>query len=99
MALQGIGQYAFDPLIEGEQITFGGAQIGRGYDPGAVTGDRGIGGSAELRYSGHLPEYWVQALQPYIFFDAAEVWNMNLPSSFSFLHCLDRRGNSAVVPV
>lgn len=84
VALQGIGQYSFKPLIEGEQITFGGAQIGRGYDPGAITGDQGIGGSVELRYSGHLPEYWVQAFQPYLFFDAAEVWNVNLPSSFDF---------------
>jgi hemolysin activation/secretion protein len=84
VALQAVGQYAFKPLIEGEQITFGGAQIGRGYDPGAITGDQGIGGSAELRYSGHLPEYWVEALQPYIFLDGAEVWNIDQPSNFDF---------------
>jgi hemolysin activation/secretion protein len=69
------GQYAGEPLIEGEQILFGGTQIGRGYDPGAVTGDSGFGSSIELRYDHPLPQYFIQNLQPYAFFDAAEVWN------------------------
>lgn len=68
------GQYAFVPLITGEQITFGGTQIGRGYDPGGITGDQGVGGSAELRYDFHFAESFVHALQPYIFVDAARTW-------------------------
>lgn len=75
------GQYSLQPLITGEQILFGGTQIGRGYDPGAITGDSGLGGSFELRYDTHLPDYYINAMQPYVFFDAAKVWNKARPAS------------------
>ena len=68
------GQYAFVPLITGEQITFGGDQIGRGYDPGAITGDEGLGASAEFRYDFHFADSFVRALEPYVFVDGAETW-------------------------
>lgn len=84
LALAAQGQYSFDPLIAGEQITFGGSQIGRGYEPGAVTGDHGLGGSVELRYSARLPQLFVTALQPYLFYDAAQVWNIDEPSEFDY---------------
>jgi len=71
------GQYAFERLITGEQIAFGGTQIGRGYDPGAITGDHGVGGSAELRYDLHFADFFVQSIQPYVYADAAETWYMN----------------------
>jgi hemolysin activation/secretion protein len=70
------GQYGFNPLLTGEQFAFGGAQTGRGYDPGALTGDRGIGGSIELRYDQGFTMFPVQAVQPYVFYDAARVWNV-----------------------
>jgi hemolysin activation/secretion protein len=76
MALSAQGQYGFNPLLTGEQFAFGGAQIGRGYDPGALTGDRGLGGSIELRYDRRFTMSPVQALQPYVFYDAARVWNV-----------------------
>jgi hemolysin activation/secretion protein len=75
VALAAEGQYACEPLIEGEQVLFGGTNIGRGYDPGAITGDSGLGSSAELRYDRPLPQYFILNLQPYVFFDAAKVWN------------------------
>jgi hemolysin activation/secretion protein len=68
------GQYSFAPLITGEQVTFGGTQIGRGYDPGGITGDNGIGGSAELRYDFRFADSFVHALQPYIYMDGAQTW-------------------------
>ena len=68
------GQYAFSPLITGEQIAFGGLQIGRGYDPGGITGDHGIGGSAELRYdTGPLGSLLLN-LEPYAYLDSARTW-------------------------
>jgi hemolysin activation/secretion protein len=70
------GQYAFDPLLIGEQFAFGGSQSGRGYDPGALTGDHGVGGTVELHYDPQLKISGLQALQPYVFFDAAQVWNI-----------------------
>jgi hemolysin activation/secretion protein len=75
LAFAAQGQYAFEPLITGEQSVFGGSQIGRGYDPGALTGDHGLGGAIELRYDQRLTTAPFQALQPYMFFDAARVWN------------------------
>lgn len=77
------GQYAFSPMITGEQITFGGRQIGRGYDPGAVTGDRGVGGSAELRYDRRFADlHPLLRLEPYVFYDTAATWFDNHGASF-----------------
>ena len=76
LALQGQGQFAFAPLLAGEVIAFGGLPIGRGYDPGAITGDHGAGGSIELRWDEHFPEMAIQTAEPYVFYDAARVWNV-----------------------
>ena len=43
------GQYADRPLLAYEQFAVGDLTIGRGYDPAALTGDQGVGGSFELR--------------------------------------------------
>ncbi len=75
VALTAQGQYAFAPLVAGEQISFGGYQIGRGYDPSALSGDHGLGGSAELRYDTRVDQYFVETVEPYIFYDAAKIWN------------------------
>ena len=42
------GQYADRPLLAYEQFAVGNLTIGRGYDPAALTGDQGVGGSVEL---------------------------------------------------
>lgn len=72
-------QYSFQPLITGEQILFGGTQIGRGYEPGAISGDSGLGGSFELRYDTRLTDIAAKNFEPYIFFDVAKVWNRDRP--------------------
>lgn len=76
LAVAATGQYAFARLIDGEQITFGGTQIGRGYDPGAITGDHGLGLSVELRYDTALPAFRLQSVEPYVFSDTARVWEI-----------------------
>jgi hemolysin activation/secretion protein len=76
-ALAGQGQYGFAPLVAGEQITFGGTQIGRGYDPGAITGDEGAGGSAELRWDEHFPSFYLETLEPYVYYETGKVWNFH----------------------
>jgi hemolysin activation/secretion protein len=76
------GQYSFDPLVTGEQVTFGGTQIGRGYDPGAITGDSGIAGSFELRYDTRITDPLAVSLQPYVFYDAAATWYINHGAAF-----------------
>jgi len=79
VAVASNGQYSFSPLITGEQILFGGAQIGRGYEPGAISGDSGLGGSFELRYDTRLDDLAIKNLEPYAFFDVAKVWNKDRP--------------------
>ena len=71
------GQYSFNPLVSGEQITFGGDEIGRGYDPGAITGDQGIGSSLELRYEERTHWTWMPRIQPFAFLDVARTWYIN----------------------
>ena len=77
LAVSGQGQYGFAPLVAGEQITFGGSGIGRGYDPGAVTGDEGAGGSAELRWDEHFPSFYLETVEPYVYYDTGKVWNFH----------------------
>ncbi|HEY0301383.1 MAG TPA: POTRA domain-containing protein [Rhizomicrobium sp.] len=74
------GQYSLSRLITGEQIAFGGVQIGRGYDPGAITGDHGIGGSLELRYDYRVADTYLKVLEPYLYVDAAQAWYKNDPT-------------------
>jgi hemolysin activation/secretion protein len=74
------GQYAFNRLIFGEQIAYGGSLIGRGYDPGAITGDDGIGGSLEFRYNWRIAKPPISVLQPFVFIDAASTWYINDPT-------------------
>jgi len=73
-SLRAIAQYGFERLVIGEQISFGGATIGRGYDPATLAGDIGLGGAQELRYDLRFPKYYVDQAQLYAFFDAARIW-------------------------
>ncbi|MFZ2314806.1 MAG: POTRA domain-containing protein [Gammaproteobacteria bacterium] len=69
------GQYAFNPLLASEQFTFGGSQLGRGYDVAELIGDKGLAGSLELRYDLPVERFLVQSLQFYAFYDIGAVWN------------------------
>ena len=75
LSLSANGQYAFDTLLTGEEISFGGAALGRGYDPGSLTGDSGVGGSIELRYDLDATDLFLDSAQLYSFYDAAKAWS------------------------
>ena len=71
------GQYGFDELLSAEEFGYGGSVFGYAYDPSEITGDRGISGKTELRYTlfpTHIP---VQYSQLFIYYDVGEVWNIN----------------------
>lgn len=73
-AAQGTG----DALPAFEELTGGNYSIGRGYDPGAITGDRGVSGSLEFRLGSLIPrgpDAW--AVQPFAFVDAAQVKDLD----------------------
>lgn len=69
-------QYAFSPLLSFEQYSGGNFSIGRGYDPGTITGDDGFGSSFELRFPriNPLPKVNLSVL-PFTFVDVAWTWN------------------------
>jgi hemolysin activation/secretion protein len=69
-------QYALDALLSFEEFTAGNYTVGRGYDPATLSGDSGVGLSAELRGPRMLPVKRSRiAVQPFLFGDAAWVWN------------------------
>lgn len=75
-------QYAFRPVLAFEEFTTGNYTVGRGYDPGALTGDAGVGLKTELRG----PRVPVGngggfQFQPYAFYDSARVWNRGVAGS------------------
>jgi hemolysin activation/secretion protein len=69
------GQYSFNPLLASEQFAYGGSQLGRGYDPAAIIGDHGLGGTLELRLDTQLNGRFLQTVQPYLFYDGGRTWN------------------------
>ena len=68
------GQYTSGPLLAFEEYSVGNFTIGRGYDPGATSGDHAIAARVE-------PGVWFPtgsskfALQAYAFADAVRIWN------------------------
>jgi hemolysin activation/secretion protein len=67
-------QYAWKPLMSFEQFSAGNYTVGRGYDPGALLGDRGWGTQAEIRYGSRIPvSARKPAIEGYAFWDHAKV--------------------------
>ena len=67
-------QYASQPLLSFEQFSAGNYTVGRGYDPGALLGDRGWGTQAEIRYGSRIPlSARKPAIEGYAFWDHARV--------------------------
>ncbi|MFL6862397.1 MAG: ShlB/FhaC/HecB family hemolysin secretion/activation protein [Allosphingosinicella sp.] len=70
------GQASGQPLLSFEEYAAGNYTVGRGYDPGVLLGDKGLGVQAEIRWGSQLPargRRW--AVQPFAFFDYAAVAN------------------------
>jgi len=73
-ALGALAQYAWDPLLSFEQFAAGNYTAGRGYDPGALLGDRGWGTQAEIRVGSRTPaSAHKPAFEGYGFWDHAKV--------------------------
>jgi len=73
-------QFAFDPLFSFEQYSAGNFSIGRGYDPGTIIGDSGIGSGFELRLPRVQPFRKLNlAFQPFGFTDIAAAWSKRVP--------------------
>ena len=69
-------QHSGNPLLSFEEFSAGNYTVGRGYDPGTLLGDSGLGIQFEMRFGSIVPKAADRAsVQPYIFFDAAKVYN------------------------
>jgi hemolysin activation/secretion protein len=69
-------QIGSSPVFAFEQFSTGNYSIGRGFDPGAATGDRGAGFQAEMRLNSfRLSPRSKLDVQPYAFSDNAWLWN------------------------
>ena len=69
-------QKAFAPVVSFEEYTAGNYTIGRGYDPAILGGEGGAGVAVELRGPRwNAGRGKAVAVQPYLFGDAAWVWN------------------------
>jgi hemolysin activation/secretion protein len=66
------GQFSRDRLPAAELFTVGGPSIGRAFDTGILTGDRGIGGYAELAVRPIKAANFAQS-EAYLFGDAARL--------------------------
>jgi len=63
-------------LFSFERFSMGNYTIGRGFDPGTVTGDDGVGVQTELRYEGfRLNPRSKLEFQPYLFLDNGWTWD------------------------
>lgn len=79
------GQHTNDLLLSGDQAFYGGMTIGRGYDSGALFGDRGFGGLSELRWD--IPKFASHKLadnlsiQTFVAYDFARATRLANPAS------------------
>jgi hemolysin activation/secretion protein len=89
-------QYAWKPLLSFEEFSAGNYTAGRGYDPGALLGDRGFGSQAELRYGSRIPANARNAaVEGYVFWDHAMVRNLD-PSDEGSAHLNSVGGGARV---
>ena len=97
VALNVRAQYAWDPLLSFEEFAAGNFTVGRGYDPGALLGDRGFGTQAELRYGNRIPiSVKRPAIEGYAFWDHAGIRNLDTALAGPATH-LDSVGGGARV--
>lgn len=90
--VRAIGQLSSEPTSSFEEFSLGELTVGRGFDPGALTGEAGFGVAFELRASDpsliakELQDY-VQNVEVYGFFDYGQVYDRDsaLPEDFQDL--------------
>lgn len=74
-------QYAFNPLLSFEQFSLGNYTIGRGYDPGVLSGDSGVGTSVEVKGQRFPFRRGQIVAQPYLFGDVGWTFNRGTTGS------------------
>ena len=79
IALLPRAQYASGGVFGFERFALGNYTVGRGYEPGVLTGDDGAAISAELRHDPiNIRNEWQLVAQPYAFVDGGWAWSRGL---------------------
>lgn len=73
------GQWTNQPLLNYDEFSIGNLTVGRGYDPGANTGDKAIAGTTEVRFN--LPTGPRVATQVFGFYDVVRLYNLDTGST------------------
>ncbi len=68
------GQLAGNPLLDLERFNFGGVPVNHSYQPGVLSGDSGLEGKLEVRYT-HSFNTFIKTLQLFTYYDYGIVWN------------------------
>ena len=98
LALGAQAQYAWKPLLSFEEFSAGNYTVGRGYDPGALIGDRGWGTQAEVRFGSRVPAAIHRpAVEGYFFWDHAKIHNLDRLFTLEGSRHLDSAGVGARV--
>lgn len=72
-------QHSDDILLGAEQFGIGGRDFGGAFDSSEITGDSGIAGRIELRFTTQPDARWINGLVQYAYLDGGEV-DLNRPS-------------------
>ncbi len=72
---RGEGQWTDQPLLNYDEFSIGNLTIGRGYDPGANSGDRAIGGAFEV--SANVYDRAATRAQLFGFYDVVKIENLD----------------------
>lgn len=97
-ALNARAQYAWKPVLSFEEFAAGNYTAGRGYDPGALLGDSGVGTQAEVRFGSRVQTSASKpAAEYYLFWDHAEVRHHDSPIINTLRDHLDSIGGGARV--
>lgn len=67
------GQFTRDILFGNQRISYGGSGLGSGFDGGAISGDRGVTGRAEVTYTMRPGYKFLDRAVVYTFFDGANI--------------------------
>ena len=75
-------QRATEPLPSLEEMSLGELTIGRGFEPGSLTGDSGFGVAGELRYfPPGLETWWLQDFSVFAFYDYGMIDDFGNPTA------------------
>lgn len=72
VAATALGQWAADPLPAYEEFQVGNYTVGRGFDPGAASGDRALAAQVEAGWDVAASD---MTLSVFAFADGAKIWN------------------------